>query len=407
MYKMTLKIAWLNLWRRARRSMMVILMIVFSLAGLLSLQGLYEGMYQQMIDNTVRSDSGEVSLYAPGYRLSKSLDERMDSTEKVTSAIAQMPQVRAYTLRLQQEGLIATARKSQGVMLIGIDADSERRFGQLDSYITEGAYGFGEEGSEVMLGSELARKMALDIGSRVIFSVQNAEGDIGSVSLKVGGIFKTNNMHLDQRSAFADLSSMRELVGVKTGATQIAISLHNRSDIAAVQQQLKTELEGLEVMNWEELYPLLVQMQEMVGMFNSISYLIVFVVAALGIFGVMLVSVLERLREFGIMLAIGTPYAVVRNQVIVEAAMLGVLGYLGGCIVGGSILWVWHLHGLDLSALSAGMESFGLNAVVIAEVKASYFGEAFLSVFFASALSVVWPLRVLKKLHPVDVIREN
>ena len=407
MYKLVFKIAWLNLWRRLRRSMMVILMIVFSLAGLLSLQGLYEGMYQQMIDNTIRSDSGEISIFAPGYRLSKSLDDRMQTTQEVESALSQIPQVRAHTLRLQQEGLIATARKSQGVNLIGIDADAERRFGQLDSFMIDGVYGFGEEGNGVMLGSELAKKMVLGVNSRVIFSVQNADGDIGSVSLRVSGIFKTNNMQLDQRSAFVDLARVRELIGVETGATQIAISLHQRVDIPEVQQLLKTKLPEAEVMSWEELYPLIVQMQEMVGMFNSISYLIVFVVAALGIFGVMLVSVLERLREFGIMLAIGTPYAVVRNQVIVEAALLGLLGYVGGCIVGGAILWVWHLHGLDLTALSAGMESFGLNAIVIAQIKPAYFGEAFLSVFFASALSVIWPLRVLKKLHPVDVIREN
>ena len=131
-------------------------------------------------------------------------------------------------------------------------------------------------------------------------------------------------------------------------------------DINKVQEELKTLFPDIDVLRWDELYPLLIQMQELMNIFNLASYAIVFIVAALGIFGVMLVSVLERMREFSIMLAIGTPYKTVRNQIIMEASFLGIIGYMAGAFLGWILLLYMSTAGVDMRAFEAGLETVWL-----------------------------------------------
>ncbi len=172
-----------------------------------------------------------------------------------------------------------------------------------------------------------------------------------------------------------------------------------------VQKELQTLFPDVDVLRWDELYPLLIQMQELMNILNLASYAIVFIVAALGIFGVMLVSVLERMREFSIMLAIGTPYKTVRNQIIMEASFLGIIGYVAGAFLGWVFLLYMSTSGIDMRSFEAGLELYGYSAMMYANIHLYYFFQAFFAVFFATLLSVIWPLRKLKKIKPIQVIQ--
>ncbi len=159
------------------------------------------------------------------------------------------------------------------------------------------------------------------------------------------------------------------------------------------------------MLRWDELYPLLIEMRDMMDIFNWLSYAIVFAVAALGIFGVILMSILERMREFSIMMAIGTPYGNIRYQVISEAFIMALIGYIIGAILGFGFLVYTASNGIDLRYYQAGLESFGLNAILYADIRYYYFLQAFASVFFATFISVLWPLYVLKKIKPIEIIQ--
>jgi len=380
-------------------------MISLSLAGLLGIQGLYDGMLTQMINTTIRSDSGEISLYAKGYRLHKSLDYTLTSVSKMKEKLSKVEGVTAYAVRCQQEGLIATAHKSLGASLKGISLENERVFGQFDTFIIQGSYSFGKEDKEALIGATLAKKLNLSIGSRVIFTAQDSQNEINSISFRISGIFKTSNPALDEHSVFVSMEKISIFLNIKDTATQIALRIDDTQQIKKVQASLQALFPDLEVLRWDELYPILVQMQEVVQIFNTAAYLIVFIVAALGIFGVMLVSVLERMREFSIMLAIGTPYSIVRNQILLEASFLGLLGFIGGALLGWLILLYMSTWGVDLRAFEAGLETFGMNAILIADIKLFYFFQALFAVVLATLLSVIWPLRILKKLKPIQIIQ--
>jgi ABC-type lipoprotein release transport system permease subunit len=378
---------------------------MLSLSGLLGLQGLYDGMISHMINTTIRSDSGEISLYAKEYRLHKSLDQRINTVSNFEKRLLQVEGIDAYSIRLEQEGLIATAHKSLGAMLKGISLKNEKEFGGLDAFITQGEYSFGKNDKNALIGSALAKKFNLKLGSRLIFTAQDATGEINSIAFRISGILKTGNTSLDEHTVFISMEKISKFLNLQQSATQIALRVKEGQDVKQVQKELKTMFPDTEVLRWDELYPLLIQMQELMNVFNLASYAIVFIVAALGIFGVMLVSVLERMREFSIMLAIGTPYKIVRNQIIMEASFLGIIGYAGGALLGWILLLYMSTSGVDMRSFEAGLELYGYSAVMYANMHLYYFFQAFFAVFFATLLSVVWPLRKLKKIKPIQVIQ--
>lgn len=405
MYKLVVKMAWASLFRRRSRSALVVVMIALCLWGLLVMQGMYEGMTEQMIENAIRSGSGHISLYARGYRLdadfSKLVEEELTDIEAVLSGA---PQVASYVKRIRQEAVIATAQYARSAELYGIDLEAEKRHGRLDSYLRAGEYSFGLDERGALVGARIAEKLHLKIGAKVILSAQNLEGDVTSIALRVLGMVKTNNAAIDESAVFISSRRIREFLALDAGVSQICIIMNDERAAPALQERLQTRFAALEVFRWDELYPALMQSRVMMERFSYVTYLLVFCVAALGIFGVILVSVLERTREFGVMLAIGSDFALIRRMVLCESFFLGIMGYGLGILLGWSTLSYFHTHGLDLTAFSKGLDSFGMDAVMYAIVKPGYFITGFLAVFAATGLSVILPLRVLKKARPIEAI---
>ncbi|WP_295419268.1 FtsX-like permease family protein [Sulfurovum sp.] len=405
MYKIAHHLAWLNLWRRKARSLLVILMIIMSLSGLLALQGLYDGMITHLINTTIRSDSGEISLYAKEYRLDKSLDHILSHVSQVEEELSRIKEISTYSVRLEQEGLIATAHKSLGGTLKGISLENEKSFGRFDTFITKGTYSFGRKNKGALVGSALADKLHLKVGNRLIFTAQDANGEINAISFRISGIFKTGNPSLDENTVFVSMENISQFLGLTESATQIALRIKEADSIKKVQKELQILFPYADILRWDELYPLLIQMRDIMDIFNLTSYAIVFIIAALGIFGVILVSVLERIREFSIMLAIGTPYKMVRTQILLEASFLGLIGYIAGTFLGWILLIYMATAGIDLRSFKAGLELYGYSAIMYADIHFYYFFQAFFAVFFATLLSVLWPLHILKRIKPIQIIQ--
>ena len=407
MYKVIAKIAYSSLARRTARSILVVLMIATSLWGLLLMQGVYEGMTEQMIDNAIRSDTGDLTLYAKGYRQENDINSLIHDVAGIEKVLQADSRVETYVKRIKQDGLIATAHYSRMVKIYGVELEAERINGRLDRYLRDGTYSFGKKGKGVIVGASLAKKLKLAIGKKIILTTQSVDNEVVSISLKVTGVLKTNNMAMDDFGVFIELSQAWTLLNLVDGVSQIAITLNDKSNIASVQESLRRELFELDVFRWDEIYPALMQSRVMMEIFSYVMYLLVFCVATLGIFGVILVSVLERTREFGMMIAIGTKFSLICQIVLVESIVLGVTGFVLGSLLGGGCLYYFMINGLDLGSFSAGLEEFGMDNIIYAVIKTSYFFTAFLAVLSATLLNVIFPLRVLKKSRPIEAIQHN
>lgn len=404
MFKTILEVAYKNAFLRKSRAILLILMIGLSMGVMVGLEGLYNGMYVHMIDKSMRSDSGEIALYAKQYRLENDIKYRIENAETKVERLAKLSGVDFVLRRLQVEGLAQTATKSNPAKVIGIDLKDEEKFGKFSDFLKSGELDFGKNGAFV--GSELAKNLKIKIGSKVIFTTQDSSLEIASVALRVKAIIQTSNMGLDERGIYLPRGRVANLLGVDpNSATQIAIR-SDSEEIDSLQEQIRELFPTLEVYSFMELYPQLKQMQSMMDIFNAITFTIVMIVVFIGILGVMYVSILDRIREFGILLSIGYAYRYIRIQIILEAFFLGFAGYLLGSLIGFLLLSYMKNYGLDLSMFAEGMESFGMSSTLYATIESTYFISTFFAIVIASVLSVIPPLRKIKKLNPVEVIRD-
>ncbi len=400
MYKLIVKMAWKNLFTRVSRIALVVLMIAVSMAMMVSIEGLYDGMALNMIEKNKRSATGDISIFAKEYRINRDLKHTIEDARSMQAYIEGLQGVKSVVLRISVDGLVSTARKSSFASINGIDLQAEERFGKFSEFLKEGRVEFAKHGA--LLGLELAKKLKVGIGSKIVFSTQDASGEISSMVLKVRGILQTTNIELDSSAIFIDVEKLRSFLQMQASqATQIAIMCNNKE----VYKLLKKKYSSFDVKSFLELQPMLKQTKELMLIFNSITFFIVMSVVFIGIFGVMYVNVLGRIREFGILLSIGMSYRYIRYEIILESLFVGLLGFVSGALLGGLLLWYLKVYGLDMSGFSDALEMWGYEAVIYATFKSTYFTSTFFAIVGASLLSVVLPLRKIKKLNPVDVIK--
>jgi len=227
------------------------------------------------------------------------------------------------------------------------------------------------------------------------------------MALRVTGIIKTNNLGLDENAVFMDISKARTFLGVTQGVSQISIMLNDEQDIETLQLDLQKDFPKLDVLRWDEIYPALMQSRVIMKGFSLVISIMIFGVAGLGIFEVMLVSVLERMREFGIMLAIGIGFGQIRITIVAESLSMGLSGFIAGAVCGLFSLIYFKRYGLDLTMFSDAFEEFGMDAVTFAIIRPDYFVTAFAAVILATLVSVYFPLRMLKNTKPIEVINKG
>ena len=400
MYKVVLNIALKNAFLRKSRAILLILMIGMSMGTMLAIEGLYDGMATSMIEKTKRSDSGEISIYAKEYRINKDIKYQLKNTTDIINKLKTIPSVTSVTQRFKVDGLSQSATKAYPSSLIGINLKDEELFGQFSEFKTSGDFNLGKRGC--IVAKELAKKLKLKLNSKLIFTTRDINGDIKSILFRVKAIVQTTNINIDNKAVFIDKTKIISYLGVdEDSSTQIAIRVDNEDNIKTIKE-LFSEYDTLD---FKEINPLLKQMQDMMKIFNSITFFIVMFVVFIGILGVMYVSILDRIREFGIMLALGYNYKYIKYQVIFEALFLGISGFIMGAIIGYILLSYLQVYGFDLSNFADGMASFGMSSILYADLKFSYFSSSFYAIILASILSVFLPLRKIKKLNPVDVIK--
>ncbi|MCD6433815.1 MAG: ABC transporter permease [Sulfurimonas sp.] len=400
MFKLILKMAWKNSFLRLSRTLLVVLMISVSMSMMLGIAGLYDGMTLNMIDKTKRSESGDLSIYAKDYRVQKDIKYRIENAWSIKKELEKRDGVEAVVLRIKADGLVSTARKSSFASIIGIDLDDEERFGRFSEFLKKGEIDLSKRGA--IIGIELAKTLKVRIGSKLVFSTQDISGEINSMALKVKGIVHTTNIGLDTGAVFIDKQKLHRFLGTKPDeAIQIAI----KSEDKKLLEILKAKYPALEVKNFLELQPMLKQMQDMMLIFNGVSFAIVMGVVFIGILGVMYVSILDRIREFGIMLGVGMHYKYIRLQIILESLFVGLTGYISGAVLGVVLLIYLRDYGLDFSAFSDALAMWGYESTIKGTIKISYFTNTFVAIMSASMLSVIIPLRKIKKLNPIDVIK--
>jgi ABC-type lipoprotein release transport system permease subunit len=373
------KLAWRNLWKNQRRTLITMTMISVGFALALISLGIADGVHNQMIRNAVRLGSGNLTVEHEDYPDEPSNDKLVVEASALRDRIQAVPGIRNVSERIIVMGLIYTADNSAGVALFGVDPASDMTRKTLEPEIIEGRYLKDRDKRGVLIGADLARRLKTSVGNKAVVTAQDASGQISSQLVKVRGIFRTGIDEMDGYFAQVSLPLARELLGVSDGATQLAVFLENEKHQARVKEAIERLISAPKatVFDWEDVMPDLVLFVQMDNAGTYIFMGIIMVVVALGILNTILMSVLERTREFGLMVALGMDPRRLLGLVVLETAFLSIVSLGVGAILGFGA----HLY----------LAEYGFDMGFVTQEQLTMAGAVFDSVIY----SELAPVRVL------------
>ncbi len=360
------KIGWRNLWRNPRGTLLTALALGLGLTLLLISLGLLDGSHEQMIREGVRLGTGHVVIQAQGYQDTGSQELLLPApvvsmTEEFLHTEAMKPVLRGVSPRLLASGLLSSAANADGVSMMGVIPKEERAVSLIPERMVEGTYLNDDKHSDVVIGTELARKLEVKIGAKLVLMTQavqqpgvDAADAVGegmqSTLLRVSGIFRTGIQAVDSHVIQLPLPVAQTLLGVPGRVTQVAVLLEREGDSPMVATGLRKQLAGVpvEVLPWREAMPTLVQIFRLNSVFNYVMNGVVLAMVGLGILNTILMRVLERRYEFGLCTALGLRPLQLGVMIIGESLALTAISLALGLVLGLSVHYFFATHGLDM-----------------------------------------------------------
>lgn len=399
-----LKLAVRNLGRNRRRTVLMIAIVALGTWAIVVLWGVTEGFNKTMIDAQVRLDTGELQVHRRGYLGDRDLSHALQEQELkgLQAQLSAMSDIGATSARLLLNGLLKSAYGSTGVEIRGVELPDETRVTQLDAALVEGEFLKG--GHQVVLGRPLASDLDVRLGERVVLEAQGLRQP-SARAFRLVGIISTGLALLDRTTAFIPLEDAQTLAGV-SGASHLAVSLVPGTSPEVVATRLERSLgEGYEASTITELNPLLASMIK-IGTFEMMpTMLVLSLLAGFGVANTVMFTVLERTREFGILVALGIKPRQLARLVLLESTLASLSGFAVGAVGGYLVNAYLALYGVDLGFYSDVFPDLGMPHVIYAATSGWYWLYG-LSVVLLTALVAAWyPARRAAKLEPTEAMR--
>ena len=399
------KIAWRNIWRNKRRSFIVLVSIVVGLVAMVLTDTLYLGTIRQMLDNRIGSHIGHIQIHRQGFRDDPSVKHFLPNSRKVEQIVSQQLGILAYSRRVLSFGLVSSATNAAGVTIVGIEPAAESRITFIHNRILEGNYLSGKE-REILIGKKLAEKLDVQLGDKLVIMVSALDGTIGSDVFRIKGIFQTTSSEFDRAYIYIPLVSAQQILNLGNQISEIVIRVSDLNMLETIQNQLQAQLgQAYEVLNFKEIIPLLVYYMSLYEEMMMVYYGIIGLAIAFGIINIMLMSIMERIHEIGVLMAIGMSNRRIFTMILLEATQLGFLGTFIGLFFSIGIYLSLAHTGIDLSMFSESLMAFGVGTKIYPILNHTVFLNALLIIPTIAILGAIYPARKAIQFEPVSAIR--
>lgn len=403
---MYLSLAWRNIWRNKRRSLISISSVLFAVIIAIAMRSMQIGSYRQMIGNVVSFYTGYAQVHARGFWEKRSLNESFLLSDSIVKMVEVIKGVTFTAPRLESFALVSGGDVTDGSTLLGVDPEEENRLTYLKGRLVKGDY-LRQNDDRILLAQGLAEHLKVGVGDTVVVLSQGYHGVTAAGKYAVAGLLKFPTPDLNSGMAYLALAEAQNLYWAQERVTSLAIMVKAQKRLPEVMAELERKFDQrYEVMSWEDMLPELVQYIEMDNASGIIMLWIIYLVIAFGILGTILMMTMERTREFGMMIAIGMKRGRLRLIVILESLLLTFTGVMAGAVVGVPVLLYLHAHPIQLTGdVAQVMLNYGFEPVLPFSLDPMiFFWQAFTVLLIALA-AAVYPLWRISKIYPVSALR--
>lgn len=402
---MLIAMAWRNIERNLRRSLITVFAIALGLAALLFLWGFNDGVHNNMMRNLQQVIVGSVQIHAADFFKRPKLTRDIQNVADITSALDKLG-VERRALRLRSFALAAGVETSRGLMMLGLNPDQEAETTRIAGKVTKGRFVRVDDTNACVLGATTAENLKVKLGDDVILLAEDRYGSLAAEKFELVGIIESGEMGIDRGLVIVPIGFMQQMLGMEGRYSEVVLQL-DRERLETVAMELRTRLEpqGYEVLRWYDMYPV---MKEWVDLENGFYYIflsIVLLIVAAGVMNTVLMSMLERVREFGVMMALGCGRVRIASLVLLESMMLGGMGVLAGTGLGMGLIYYYHRQGIDMSEMMDSVQRFYIDTVIYTEIDTDHLLITVVSVLVAAALASLVPAWQAARLEPVEAIQ--
>lgn len=402
-------IAWRNVWRNKQRSLIMITAIALGLFAGIFTTAFMQGVVDARIESATSTELAHLQVHAPRFLRNNNIFYTIPDAERMVKEIESLDSVKAASRRLIAEPFIMAAHGTGGGKLFGVIPDQEKNVTDIRKHVTEGTY--LEKTTRmppVLIGEKLAKKLQLKIGTRIIVQMVDIEGNMSAKGYRTGGLYKTNNTSFDESTLFVRYSDLQEQLGMKPGmAHEIAVILEDGDQAIDIKPVIQKIAGDYNVQTWKELSPEMSLLTSSMDQYMYIFILIILLALCFGIINTMLMAVLERVKEIGMLMAIGMNKRRIFLMIILETILLTLTGGIFGMLLGAGITKIFETRPIHLSMFAEGLESYGFAATVYTSLEGQSLLVISVLVIITAILSALYPALKALKLNPAEATRSD
>ncbi len=405
------KLAWRNIWRNKRRSLIVIVSVVVGVSSSLLNDSFGVGIMNQMIDNLIKSHDSNVQIYKSGFRENKKVIDVIPGKDKILSLIGRFKNINGYSERVISFGLISSAANSSGVSIVGVRPELEKNVTDIHKKIVSGRY-LSYQRNEIVISKKVAEKLEVELGDKVVAVGSDIRGNVSSQMFRVIGIYRSGISEYDNINVYVPLSDAQQMLNLGNNIHEIAVSIKDYRKSSELKEKILAELSNnnidkmlYEVSTFQELMPMMMAFLDVYQQWSYIIYIIIGIAVLFGVVNTMLMTVMERINEFGVIMSIGIRNSKLVKMIIYESLFMGLIGTITGFIIGLLIYYPMSIYGVDMSNFSESMASFGLPNIIYPKLNTIVIINTLLIIPFVTMIAGIFPAIKAIRLQPSEAVR--
>ncbi len=401
---MILSLAWRNVWRSRRRSLVVIGAMTIGVWSLIFIISFYNSFYAGFSSNGVKYEYSHLQVHNPEYLVDPNIAYQVDHIPELKAVLDTAQLVSAQSHRQKIPGMIASAKNNSGVQIYGVIPEEESATTTLDSLIVDGAYFEGVRSNPILISRKVADKLKVKVRSKVVLTFQDINQDITSASFRVAGIFVSKSPKINEGVVYIRRSDSQRLVG-DDGIQEVGVLLHDAEMMEEARSQLSTVTNST-IRTYREIAPEFNLMEQSSTTTKRVLTLIIMLALLFGIVNTMLMAVLERTREIGMLRSIGMHRNRVFQMILTETITLGVIAGPIGLLLGYLTVQWFGERGMDLSRYSEALQDYGYDAIFYPVIDNGSYLFLMFTVLLTAFIGSIYPALKAIRINPLEALRK-